>query len=49
MRDRIAKHAARVLSNYLNTQILSCKLINANQGHSKLIYFTLPNTVCKFS
>ena len=46
MRHRIAKHAARVLNNYVNTEILSGKLINANLGHSKLNYFTLPNTVC---
>ena len=46
MRHRIAKHAARVLNNYLNTEILSAKLTNANLGHSKLNYFTLPNTVC---
>ena len=46
MRHQIAKHAARVLNNYLNTEILSGKLINANLGHSKLNYFTLPNTVC---
>ena len=46
MRHGMAKHAARVLNNYLNTEILSGKLINANLGHSKFNYFTLPNTVC---